>query len=113
MSTKHGNENYWCFVEDGYGKEVAIWKGPVGQETVIARAIDNYEAKEIVDGLIANMDSKSNGKLGKKETVFLEFAKANFPEPYATMASTAILWNDVEAYKNLISKFPMIYLGQQ
>lgn len=109
-SKKHGNNNYWTFLEDGWnGKEVAVWKGPEGQEEVIARAKDKYEAKLIVDALLNYSNIEDKTKFGKKEMAFLEFVGANCIEPYATMAANAILWNDRDAYNNLISKFPVIY----
>jgi len=110
MSERHGNDNYWTFIEEGWdGKEVAIWKGPAEQAHIIARAEDKYEARAIVDALIANVNETTGGKLGKKEMAFLDFVKAYCPEPYATMAANAILWNDRETYNKLKSDFPVIY----
>ena len=112
MSTesKYGNDHYWCFIEDGWsGKEIAIWRGPDGHEEIIARASDKYEAKGIVDALLALSNSSQGISLSKKALAFLEFVKANCPEPYSTMAVNAILWNDQETYKKLLSDFPVIY----
>lgn len=109
MTTRYGNDNYWCFLEDTWiNKEIAIWKGPVNSEEIIARASDKYEAKRIVDALLA-YENSNDGQLHKKELAFLEFIASNSQEPYATMASNAILWNDKEAYKKLLSDFPVIY----
>jgi hypothetical protein len=109
-STKYGNSHYWCFIEDGWnGKEVAIWKGPEGTEEIIARAKDKYEAKVLVDALLNYVHVEDKTKFGKKESAFLEFVMANCVEPYATMASNALLWNDREAYENLKTDFPTIY----
>lgn len=106
---KYGNEVYWCFVPDGWtGKEVAIWKGPEGQEEVIARAKDKYEARTIIDALLKNAHTETEG-LSNKELAFLEFVTAHCVEPYATMASNAILWKDHVAYVDLRDKFPQIY----
>lgn len=107
---KYGNEKYWCFIEDGWdGKEVAIWRGPADKEEVIARATDKYEAKAIVDALLNYVSIEDQCKFGKREAAFLEFIMANCQEPYATMASNALLWNDKETYKKLKSDFPVIY----
>ena len=107
---KYGNENYWCFVEDGWsGKEVAIWKGPEDKEEIIARAKDKYEAKTIVDALLKHVTTEDTSCLSKKELAFLEFVCGNCVEPYATMASNAILWNDHAVFEELKTKFPVIY----
>lgn len=107
---KHGNDHYWCFLPEGYnGKEIAIWKGPEGSEEIIARAKDKYEAKTIVDALLKYTNVEDNTQLTKKELAFLEFVWSNCVEPYATMASNAILWNDKTAYEDLKTKFPTIY----
>lgn len=107
---KYGNGNYWCFIEDGWnGKEVAIWRGPEGQEEIIARAKDKYEAKTIVDALLKHTEIEDKSKFSKKEMVFLAFVESNCVEPYSTMASNAILWNDWETYKKLKDEFPVIY----
>ena len=109
-SKRYGNERFWCFIEDGWdSKETAIWRGPDGHEEIIARAFDKYEAKGIVDALLALSNSSQGVSLNKKSLVFLEFVKANCPEPYSTMAANAILWNDQETYKKLLSDFPVIY----
>lgn len=110
MATKrYGNNNYWCYLEDGYGKEVAIWEGLENTEQVIGRAKDKYSAKLLVDALLNFVHLDDKTKFGKKELVFLEFVCANCVEPYATMASNTILWNDREAYNKLKSDFPVIY----
>lgn len=109
-TTKYGNDHYWTFIEAGWnGKEVAIWKGPEGQEEVIARAKDKYEAKTIVDALLQHTNVEDSSKLTKKELAFLEFVCSNCVEPYATMASNAILWNDKAAFEELKNKFATIY----
>jgi hypothetical protein len=109
-SKRYGNDHFWCFLEDGWtGKEVAIWKGPENSEEVIARAKDKYEAKTIVDALLNYVHIEDKSKFGKKELAYLEFVCANCPEPYATMASNAILWNDREIYTKLKNEFPTIY----
>ena len=107
-SKKYGNNNHWCFLEEGWsGKEVAIWKGPEGSEEIIARAKDKYEAKNIVDALLKHVNSDTG--LSNKELAFLEFVTAQCIEPYATMASNAILWKDKVAYESLKNEFPKIY----
>ena len=109
ITKRYGNDYYWCFIEDGLkGKEVAIWRGPDGKEEIICRATDKYEAKLIIDALL-NYTVKDIGALGKKELAFLEFVCSNCVEPYATMASNAIMWNDREAYDKLKNDFPIIY----
>jgi len=109
-SKKYGNDNYWCFIEDGWtGKEVAIWKGPKEQEEIIARASNKYEAKNIVDALLQYNTIEDKTKFSKKELAFLEFVSSNCVEPYATMASNAILWNDWSVYNKLKTDFPTIY----
>ena len=109
-SVKYGNNNYWCFIEKEWSpREVAIWKGPDGNETIIARACDKYEAKTIVDALLKHTNVEDGLQLNKKELAFLEFVCFNCVEPYATMASNAVLWKDREAYKDLRDKFPQIY----
>ena len=110
MSEKYGNDRYWCFIEDDWHKEVAVWKDDNNNPYVIARAIDKYEAKLIVDALLAFQNNTTGTLLlNKKSLAFLEFVKSNCPEPYATMASNAILWNDQEVYKKLLSDFPVVY----
>jgi hypothetical protein len=106
---KYGNSLYWCFLPEGFdAKEVAIWKGPVDNEQIICRAVDKYEAKQIVDALLS-LKNNDVGSLGKKEMYFLEFVKSTCPEPYATRASNSILWSDHTEYKNLLSQFTTIY----
>jgi hypothetical protein len=106
---KYGNDNYWCFIPEGWsGKEVAIWKGPEGGEEIIARAKDKYEARNIVDALLKHANTDTGG-LSNKELAFLEFVTAHCTEPYATMASNAILWKDHTAYEDLKNKFSIIY----
>ena len=109
-SKKYGNDKFWCFIEDGWtGKEIAIWKGPQEQEEVIARATDKYEAKLIIDALLVHTIVEDTSKFSKREIAFLEFLMANGKEPYSTMASNAILWNDWDVYNKLKSDFPVIY----
>ena len=110
MDERYGNNNYWCFIEEiPNEREIAIWKSINNNPEIIARATDKYEAKIIVDALLNYVNIEDKVKFGKKELVFLEFASANFPEPYATMASNAILWNDKEIYNKLKSEFSVIY----
>ncbi len=107
---RYGNNNYWCFIPDGFDhKEIAIWHGPEGKEEIIARAKDKYDAKFILDALLNYVSIEDTTKFGKKETAFLEFVCSNCPEPYATMAQNAILWNDREQYNQLVAKFSEIY----
>lgn len=107
---KYGNGRFWCFIEEGWsGKEVAIWKGPEGSEEIIARAKDKYEARTIVDALLKYANTEDATGLSKKELAFLEFVTVHCVEPYATMASNAILWNDKAAFEELKTKFPTIY----
>lgn len=109
-TTKYGNDRYWCFVEDGWsGKEVAIWRGPENQEEIIARAANKYDAKTIIDALLQYTAVEDKNKFSKKELAFLEFVASNCVEPYATMASNALMWNDWETYNKLKSEFPVIY----
>jgi hypothetical protein len=111
MSTekKYGNNFFWCFIEEGWsGKEVAIWKGPEGQEEIIAQAKSKYEARTIIDALLSHANTETEG-LTNKELAFLEFVIAHCVEPYATMASNAILWKDHVAYEDLKRKFSTIY----
>lgn len=107
---KYGNDYCWCFIENNLSpREIAIWKY-IGNDTyVVARAIDKYEAKQIVDALLALNNSTQGITLDKKALFFLEFVKSRCPEPYATMAANAILWNDQETYKKLLFDFPVIY----
>ena len=107
---KYGNEKYWCFIEDKWdGKQVAIWKGPEDQEEVIAHAVNKYEAKSIVDALLSHSVSENKNKFSTKELAFLEFVMAHCVEPYSTMASNAVLWDDWETYNKLKTDFPTIY----
>lgn len=106
---KYGNDHYWAFIEDGYNqREIAIWRGPEGQETIIGRAVDKYEAQTIVDALLSVKNS-TDKQFGKKEKAFLEFVQGNCPEPYSTMASNAMMWNDFDSYNKLKSDFGLIY----
>ena len=109
MATKkYGNNNYWAFIEDEpNGKEVAIWKGPEDKERIIGRAVDKYQAIVMVDALLNYV--WGDVKIGPKEMAFLEFVEGHCVEPYATMAANAILWKDLDTYKNLVNKFPEIY----
>ena len=70
--------------------------------------IDRYEAKAIIDALL-NYSPKEEKNFGKKELAFLEFVCSQCREPYATMASNAILWTDKEVYNRLKNDFPNIY----
>jgi len=108
---KYGNNQYWCFLPEGWnGKEVAVWKGPEGSEKIIARAVDKYDAKLIVDALLQHSNTVDTAaQFGKKELAFLEFICSNCIEPYATMASNAMLWNDKNTYEDLKRQFPVIY----
>lgn len=109
-TNKYGNDHYWCFLDSKVGdREIAIWRGPEGQEEIIARASDKYEAKRIVDALLATQNTAVGAAFDKKALAFLDFVKAHCPEPYATRAANALLWTDKEEYKNLISEFPVIY----
>ncbi len=110
MNKKYGNSNYWCFVGEVWdGKEIAIWKSENSGETIIARAANKFEAKNIIDALLNHKVIEEQGKLGQKEMAFLEFLAANAVEPYSTMASNAIMWKDIEAYNKLKSDFAVIY----
>jgi hypothetical protein len=110
MNKKHGNDHYWCYPDDNHPNvEVAIWQGPLGNESVIGRANNKYDATLIVNALIAFQEKVSNSNLTKKETVFLEFIKSNGREPYATMAGNALIWNDKSVYTKLMSEFQKIY----
>ena len=107
---KYGNDKFWCYLETDFSsREVSIWKGPRDSETIIARAADKYEAKNIVDALLAYSQPEDKNKFGKRELSFLEFICLNCAEPYVTMASNSILWNDREIYNNLRDSFPKIY----
>lgn len=107
---RYGNDDYWCFIEESWNnKEVAIWHGREGQEEILAKASNKYDAKLIVDALLNFQNTDDKTKFGKKELAFLEFVCSNCVEPYATMASNAILWNDYDAYNQLKTNFPTIY----
>lgn len=107
---KYGNERFWAFIGDGWSeKEIAIWKGPKEQEEIIARAKNKYEARLIIDALLNYTLVEDKNGLGNKEVAFLEFVCANCNEPYATMASNAILWKDREVFNKLKNDFPTIY----
>jgi hypothetical protein len=109
-SKRYGNDHYWAFLEEDWdNKEVAIWKGPDGQEEVIARVKDKYDARLIVDALLNYVHIEDRIKFGKKERAFLEFVCAHCVEPYSTMAANALLWNDREIYEKLKTDFPSIY----
>ena len=108
---KYGNDNFWCFIEDGVSvKDIAIWKRRgIDNECIIAKAVDKYEARSIVDALLNYVVVSKDGRFGKKELVFLDFVCANCIEPYSTMAANAIMWNDRVIYEDLKNKFPTIY----
>lgn len=113
MSKKYGNDNYWCFLEDwDSSKPIEIWHD-IGskQSEVIAHATDRFNARQIVDSLITadNVNDGPEKKLTKKELVFLAFVESQCPEPWSTMASNAILWNEKDTYNNLKNKFNEIY----
>lgn len=115
QTKRYGNDYYWTYIDDGSDlKEYTIWERglcvdkEVGSPTRMAVANSKYDAKRIVDSLLAYKNITA-GLLGKKELVFLDFVKANCPEPYSTMAANAILWNDTEAYNKLRMDFPVIY----
>ncbi len=108
---KYGNEEFWCILNKSTdcNKEVTIWRMIDTAEIFIATAIDNFEAKFIIDALINYIPPEDKNKFTKKEIVFLEFGVAHFKEPYKTMASNAIIWNDREMYGRLIEKFAKFY----
>lgn len=106
---RYGNDNYWAFLEIiPTGRDTAIYQARDGESVIVARATSKYDATVIVDALISYRNT-SQLVLSKKEIVFLEFVKANCPEPYSTMAANAILWNDKDAYNKLRVEFPVIY----
>lgn len=114
MSKKYGNDHAWCFVEDGWdpNQSIEVWHSiGEGQEEVMAHATDRYNATAIVDALIIseNVSASPANKLSKKEIVFLQFVASNCLEPWCTMASNSIMWNDRPVYEKLKSKFPEIY----
>lgn len=105
---RYGNERYWCFFDENITrKQVSVWRRVDDKEILMAVAEDKYEAKAIVDALLAYKSDSSI--FGKKELAFLDFVKAYCPEPYATMAANAVLWNDVAAYIKLRNDFSVIY----
>ena len=107
---KYGNNDFWCILNNTINNDpVVIWKQTDSDEISIATAIDNFEAKYIVDALVNYIPPKDKNTFTKKETVFLEFGVAHFTEPYKTMASNAIIWNDREVYNRLIAKFSKFY----
>jgi len=77
----------------------------------MAHATDKYNAMRIVDALILENNTRGNSekRLTKKETIFLEFVSSNCPEPWSTMASNAILWQDKETFNVLKAKFAEFY----
>lgn len=112
---RYGNDQYWTYIHDVIEKkEYIIWeKCPIvdkesGIPVQIAVAKSKYDAKRIVDALLAYTNT-TTGLLGKKELAFLDFVKANCHEPYSTMATNAILWNDKNVYNKLRTDFPVIY----
>ena len=114
MSKKHGNDNFYCFLEDGWdtSRPIEIWHNlGNGESEVMAHATDKYNAMQIVDALLIadNVDSDPAKKLTKKEMVFLQFVESQCSEPWCTMAYNALAWNDRNEYNNLKSKFPEIY----
>jgi hypothetical protein len=114
MSKKYGNDIAWCFLEDGWEttRLIEIWH-PLGkgEEEVMAYASDKYNAMQIVDAILIADSVKDDpeNKLTKRETLFLQFVSSNCPEPWATMADNAIMWNDREVFKNIKAKFNEIY----
>ena len=104
----YGNARYWCFFDEKVlSKKVGIWTRIDDKETLMAVAEDKYQAKFIIDALLAYPSLEN--VFGKKELAFLDFVKGFCPEPYATIAANTILWNDVAAYKKLRDEFPVIY----
>jgi hypothetical protein len=115
QTRRYGNDYYWTYIDDvSELKEYTIWERglcvdkEMGSPTRMAVANSKYDAKRIVDALLAYKNT-TVGLLGKREFVFLDFVKANCPEPYSTMAANAILWNDKDAYNKLRMDFPVIY----
>lgn len=105
---RYGNSRYWCFFDDKVlSKQIGIWTRIADKETLMAIAEDKYQAKFIIDALLAYKSPE--GVFGKKELAFLDFVKGFCPEPYATIAANTILWNDVPAYNKLRDEFPVIY----
>jgi hypothetical protein len=114
MSTQYGNSRAWCFLEDGWDttRPIEIWHslGP-DQEEVMAHATDRYNAMKIVDALIVaeNVKGEVKNQLTKHEVVFLDFVSSNCQEPWSTMASNAILFQDRDQYNTVKQKFGEIY----
>ena len=114
MSKRYGNSLVWCFTEEGWdnNRSIEIWHAfGKDREEVMAYATDVYSAKQIVDALIVaeNVSDDPGNKLIKKEIELLSFIEARCPEPYSTMATNAIMWNDRKGYKTLKAKFNEIY----
>jgi len=119
MSKRHGNDRFWCFLEDDIGKETAVWRkldasrdmGPEDND-VVCRCPNRYYAMEIVDAMILKENTdKDRGiaTFGPRELAFLEFVQNSGPEPQSTMARLAIIWNDWERYNELKEAFPSYY----
>jgi hypothetical protein len=111
---KHGNDQFWCFLDDGRGtnRTIEIWQSiGADQEEIMAYGNDRYNAMQIVDALILadKVNDNADNKLNKHEMMFLQFVESNCQEPFSTMAGNAILWSDREVYNNLKSKFKEIY----
>lgn len=114
MSKKYGNDKVWCFLEDGWEttRPIEIWHAiGLGHEEVIAHGTDKYNAMMIVDALILaeKTNNEPDNKLTKRETVLLQFVASECSEPWATMATNAITWNDRDAFERLKAKFNEIY----
>ena len=114
MSKRYGNDLFWCFTEEGWdnNRPIEIWQAiGLGHEEVMAYATDKYNAMQVVDALIVaeNVNEDAGNKLIKKEIELLSFIEARCPEPYSTMATNAIMWNDRGVYKTLKAKFNEIY----
>lgn len=115
QTQRYGNDHYWTYLEDIPNRDHIIWEKSDARDELgrsspskIAISSSKYDAKRIVDALLAYKNSDFL-VLGKKELIFLDFVKANCPEPYATIAANAILWNDKDAYNKLRMDFPVIY----
>lgn len=109
QTKRYGNDHFWAYIEDvPHGREIAIWQMILDEECIIGKAETKYTAKTIIDALIAYKNTQKL-VLTPKELIFLDFVKANCPEPYSTMATNAILWNDKETYNKLKNEFPVIY----
>lgn len=114
MTKKHGNNRFWCFLEDNWdtNKPIEVWQSlGDGNEEVMAHATDRYNATKIVNSLITaeNVRDNPTAKLPKKAIVFLQFVSANCNEPWTTMAANAIMWNDQSEYEKLKAKFGEFY----